>query len=376
VRTAGARRAIRFAAVPVAFALAAAARVSAHDPITTRVTWSREISRIVASHCTGCHIAGGAAPMPLSTYAEVKPWARAIRDAVVSRRMPPWPASHAFGDFINDPSLSPFEISLVASWVDGGQPVGRPFDAVDLQRRVDLPRGRRVVVKFPRRASAPMGQIVDVAGRVALDRPSWIGAWQFVPGDGAIRQAEFAAGEARTSSPFDRWTPADRVVSFPAGTARALPAQASITARLWLRSAQMQQDFPLARPSRAPELTMWLLDAAPARAIDTVAVACGSTAPAVDGEIVSVRSATTSVVSRIALALSSASMAPVPVVLARDVQPGYQPSFRLREPLPIALGSQFDTTTSSAGDCRVLVDVARGRAIPGVTRTPRLRESP
>jgi hypothetical protein len=102
--------------------VAAAVMVTAHDPITTRVTWDREIAPIVEARCVSCHSPGGRAPMSLATYTEARPWARAIREEVLARRMPKWPVVRGYGDFSNDPSLSAFEIALIRAWVDGGAP--------------------------------------------------------------------------------------------------------------------------------------------------------------------------------------------------------------------------------------------------------------
>jgi hypothetical protein len=60
--------------------------------------------------------------MSLKTYEDAKPWARAIKEAALTRHMPNWRAARGYGDFSNDPSLSPFEIALIAAWVDGGAP--------------------------------------------------------------------------------------------------------------------------------------------------------------------------------------------------------------------------------------------------------------
>ena len=60
--------------------------------------------------------------MPLTTYEEARPWARAIREEVLTRRMPKWHVVRGYGDFSNDPSLSSFEVALFASWADGGAP--------------------------------------------------------------------------------------------------------------------------------------------------------------------------------------------------------------------------------------------------------------
>src|SRR5215212_2737974 len=99
-----------------------ALRARAHDRITTKVTWEREIAPIVAARCAGCHTAGGRSTIALATYDEARPWAAAIKEEVLTRRMPKWNAARGYGDFANDPSLSPFEIALVAAWVDGGAP--------------------------------------------------------------------------------------------------------------------------------------------------------------------------------------------------------------------------------------------------------------
>ncbi|MGD9903545.1 MAG: hypothetical protein AB7U83_08745 [Vicinamibacterales bacterium] len=64
--------------------------------------------------------------MSLMTYGEVRPWARAIKRAVSSRNMPPWPADRRHGRFKNDPSLPDAEIQLISRWVDAGAPEGDP----------------------------------------------------------------------------------------------------------------------------------------------------------------------------------------------------------------------------------------------------------
>jgi hypothetical protein len=62
--------------------------------------------------------------MPLTTYEETRPWARAIKEQTLTRRMPKWHAARGYGAFSNDSTLTPFELSLIVSWVDGGLPEG------------------------------------------------------------------------------------------------------------------------------------------------------------------------------------------------------------------------------------------------------------
>ena len=103
---------------------AGAGSIPAHDVISTKLTWSQEISRIVYARCASCHRDGGPAPMPLIAYAQVRPWAKAIKEEVHERRMPPWGAMKGFGEFQDDNSLTTEEIHLIADWVEGGAPEG------------------------------------------------------------------------------------------------------------------------------------------------------------------------------------------------------------------------------------------------------------
>jgi len=67
--------------------------------------------------------------MSLLSYSEAKPWAAAIREAVVLRKMPPWKADPKVGHWSNDPSLTEAEIATIKAWVDGGKPEGDPREA-------------------------------------------------------------------------------------------------------------------------------------------------------------------------------------------------------------------------------------------------------
>jgi hypothetical protein len=99
----------------------------AHDVITTRITWDREITRLVYSRCASCHHEGGAA-FSLMTYSDGRPWAVAMKEEVLARRMPPWGAIKGFGDFRNDQALTPEQMEIIVSWVDGGVPEGEEKD--------------------------------------------------------------------------------------------------------------------------------------------------------------------------------------------------------------------------------------------------------
>ena len=100
---------------------------SAHDVITTKITFDREIVRIIYARCAICHREGGSA-FSITSYNDARPWAKAIQEEVLERRMPPWGAVKGFGDFRDDQALTPEQIELIGDWVEGGSPEGEPKD--------------------------------------------------------------------------------------------------------------------------------------------------------------------------------------------------------------------------------------------------------
>jgi hypothetical protein len=133
-------------------AIAPCATLQAHDIITTPITWDREISRIVYSHCASCHHEGGMA-FSLMTYKDARPWAEAIKEETLAHTMPPWGGVKGFGDFRNDQALTPEQIEVITSWADGGVPEG---EEKDLSKVPDLsdahaggpPKGLAVTGEF------------------------------------------------------------------------------------------------------------------------------------------------------------------------------------------------------------------------------------
>jgi len=91
-------------------------------------TFTKDIAPILQRNCQNCHRPGEAAPFSLLTYEQARPWAKAIRAAVVQRKMPPWFADPHYGKFLNDASLPQNEIDTVKAWADAGAPQGNPKD--------------------------------------------------------------------------------------------------------------------------------------------------------------------------------------------------------------------------------------------------------
>lgn len=164
--------------VYAAFSALGLSPLLAHDRITTKITWDREIAPIFQARCVSCHSPGGRAPMPLITYEQARPWAKAIKEEVLSRRMPKWHVVRGYGDFRNDPSLSAFEVALVAAWADGGAPASAKASAsakatadepAKLETRadsVDRPPTRSITVACTARR-LPVGRLVALKPTLA-----------------------------------------------------------------------------------------------------------------------------------------------------------------------------------------------------------------
>src|SRR3954447_22567904 len=88
------------------------------------VTFDKDVLPILQKNCQTCHRPGEVAPMSLLTYSDARPWAKAIKNAVVSRKMPPWFADSKYGHFSNDRTLSEKDLQTLVAWVDGGAPEG------------------------------------------------------------------------------------------------------------------------------------------------------------------------------------------------------------------------------------------------------------
>ncbi|HXG66177.1 MAG TPA: cytochrome c, partial [Blastocatellia bacterium] len=92
------------------------------------VTFNKDVAPIFFNSCADCHRPGEAAPFSVLSYKEARPWARSIKEKVVTREMPPWHADPHVGEFANDRRLTQAQIDTIVAWVDGGAPEGDPKD--------------------------------------------------------------------------------------------------------------------------------------------------------------------------------------------------------------------------------------------------------
>jgi hypothetical protein len=245
--------------------LAPAPVESRHVPITTKIVFNREIAQIFQKKCFQCHTDGNVA-MALTTYKEARPWAVAIKEEILDRKMPPWSAAGGYGHFANDMSLTAREISLILSWTDGGAPSGvlladedkQPVfvPSLDSWEQGEPDEVLAVAENTKIAAGSPFG-----VERFEIANPSqqtrWLRALQFKPADRrVVRYA--AVYETKTGSWLGTWTPSSQVSAEAAGSGRPLQSGGTLTIEIGYRG-NSEGDF-----SGAGELGLYFLEKAPA----------------------------------------------------------------------------------------------------------------
>ena len=254
------------------------APAAVHDPITTKITFDREIRAILRARCVSCHAPGAPAPMALTTYEEVRPWARTIKDQVLTRRMPIWHAAHGYGAFANDPSLTSAEMAAIASWVDGGQPrtagaSGAPAPVSPAASAASPPGAATpwsldpATAAFRRAATALTIPASAIDARVRLDA-RWIGGWDFEPGDQFVTSATFTSADGAA---IGTWTAGDGPVRLPAGAGVAVTSPIRVMIE---RRTRTDYEKPFA--AAASVLRVAPLADQPARRVWIERAACGA----------------------------------------------------------------------------------------------------
>src|ERR1700694_1871252 len=111
---------LRLVSVGLTSLIAGALTLIADGP----VTFHRDVEPILQRNCQTCHRPGQVAPMSFLTYQNVRPWAKAMKAAVLARKMPPWFADPQYGPYLNDRSLQQSDIDAIVKWADAGAPEG------------------------------------------------------------------------------------------------------------------------------------------------------------------------------------------------------------------------------------------------------------
>ena len=152
------------------------------------VTFSKNVAPIFFKHCADCHRPNDMAPMSLLTYKDARPWARSIKEKVVTRSMPPWHADPHYGQFSNDRRLSDLEIATVVNWVDQGAVEGNPKDLPPAPR---FPEGWKIgkpdiVLSMPEEytlEASGSDEYINFTMPTSFKEDVWIQAAEIHPGN-------------------------------------------------------------------------------------------------------------------------------------------------------------------------------------------------
>jgi hypothetical protein len=266
---------------------------------TGAVTWST-VSRVLAARCLSCHGPGGGAAPRLDGYEHARLAAGDMKRAVLERRMPPWYAVEGFGDFADNPTLTPIEAAWVADWADAGAP-DDPAGAEAL----DLPpeagshstaavgshgtggaaahahhaHGEELVLRTPAyQVEQPSHTFALPTG---LTRDRWVRGWEVRPGNRAfVLGAVFALAPGTT---LGTWTAGDGMTMLPDGVAARIPRGSTIHLTLKYRRASMT--------TAGDSSVRFLLADSPGRQIRTLSLPCGSSKVPRDIDALSIRPA-------------------------------------------------------------------------------------
>ncbi|HYL38850.1 MAG TPA: thiol-disulfide isomerase [Bryobacteraceae bacterium] len=223
--------------------MAATVAMAANTSAPRNVTYTKDVASILDKSCVECHRPTMFAPMSLMTYDEVRPWARAIKEKVVMRQMPPWHADDPAGVFKNDPRLLQTEIDTIAAWVDAGAPKGADKDMPPTPTfstdgwtigKPDVVFSMATEYPIPAEGTVPY---LNFRIPTHLGEDKWIQAYEFRPsnraqvhhvvativppnaGPGAIAEGMGSLGNLVPSRPG---------VLLPPGVAKLLPANSDI----------------------------------------------------------------------------------------------------------------------------------------------------
>jgi len=174
----------------VSFAAAAAASPRTSAAQDSGVVFNKDVLPVLQRNCQTCHRPGEVAPMSFLTYESTRPWAKAIKQAVLSGKMPPWFADPHYGDFRNQPTLSESDVKTLVAWADNGAPEG---DAKDKPSPIAWPTGWRirpdVIISMPEVHNVPAkgaGEIKSFLVPNPFKEDTWVTSIEIRPGDPSV----------------------------------------------------------------------------------------------------------------------------------------------------------------------------------------------
>jgi len=344
---------------------------STHEPITTKVMFNKEVIRILNRNCLACHAPGKIkADIPLTTYEEARPWAKAIKEEVLEKRMVPFQAVKGYGKFLHDYALPQRDVELLVSWIEGGAPRGeaKDYPKAEIERLLKgdaWPLGQPGLVLQPEKeAKIERDKTECFLLPTNLKEARQLNAIDFQPGNGAVvHSAEFFLARevppnvrmtacALAGESMGNWVPGQAATQLPQGLARRLPAGANVLLKVNYRGVSE------AATDRS-RLALYFAKDPAGSSIRSVAISPATTTIPAGAENYRVRASMTLTEASEAVAIrpllfpfaksiEATAYRPDGTVEVLIVTKGYrydwQPSYQFRRPVALPKGTRVEVT--------------------------------
>jgi hypothetical protein len=214
-------------------------RVDAHKPITSPYTFTEDVLPILRDRCASCHVAGGPAPMALTTAEETIPWGESIRLELVAGHMPPWSAISNGARLRHAEGLTARELNVLLTWVTGGTPINAAPPAAPATAAAWALGTPDAILPLPEVTVAADQAELTKEFTLSLDaatrRP--LRAIDLKPGTRSlVRSAQVAVKTTTPAGDVERllalWVPGDTPVALPDGAALDVPHDAELVVRV------------------------------------------------------------------------------------------------------------------------------------------------
>ncbi|MGH8547194.1 MAG: redoxin domain-containing protein, partial [Methylococcales bacterium] len=214
---------------------------------TASISYRDSIVPVLRERCLGCHQHGGIGPWAMDSHATVKNWAARIREAILVKKMPPWHADPAIGEFTHSRALTSRQKQALIGWIDAGAPRGAGPDPLQTERVESpamWPLGEPdIVLKVPTFQIPAEGILAwqYIKLPVPIEKDSWVRAVHMKPGNREATHHVFAfveyPKERKQEEPkwaegangfFAAYVPGYPVVPFPDHSGHLLPEGSKI----------------------------------------------------------------------------------------------------------------------------------------------------
>jgi hypothetical protein len=342
-----------------------------HEPITTKVMFNREIIRILDENCLGCHAPGKIKDdIPLTTYEEARPWAKAIKEEVLEKRMMPYQAIKGYGNFHHDYTLKQRDVELLISWIEGGAPRGEAKD-YPAERIQKLIAGSEWKLGEPDLILQPEQDIKIVSEDASPNRclslpldlkeDHFLTGLDFHPGNGAVVYGASFAIESNANSKscgagqtgFTHWVPGQAVIKWPAGFGVKVPAGSRLAVRITYRTngepATDRSKIGLYFGKTPAYKSIQTLSIAPKNAIELPANQAGIRAKATQAlseatEIIALRPMLFPFATSMEVTAHRPDGTSEVLLWVRDYRFDWQPNYFLKKPFLLPRGTRIEIT--------------------------------